>query len=73
MAWASSPWRWSTFGSLLFATVNSLQLWVQVKGIPIPSDLAVMLPYLLTIIVLIFATNQIKQPAALDKPFERSG
>ena len=60
-------------GSLLFATVNSLQLWVQVKGIPIPSDLAVMLPYLLTIIVLIFATNQIKQPAALDKPFERSG
>ena len=60
-------------GSLLFATVNSLQLWVQVKGIPIPSDLAVMLPYLLTIIVLIFATNQIKQPAALDKPFERRG
>ena len=60
-------------GSLLFATVNSLQLWVQVKGIPIPSDLAVMLPYLLTIIVLIFATNQIKQPAAHDKPFERSG
>ena len=60
-------------GSLLFATVNALQLWVQVKGIPIPSDLAVMLPYLLTIIVLIFAASQIKQPAALNKPFERSG
>ena len=60
-------------GSLLFATVNALQLWVQVKGIPIPSDLAVMLPYLLTIVVLIFAASQIKQPAALNKPFERSG
>ncbi len=60
-------------GSLLFATVNAMQLWVQVKGIPIPSDLAVMLPYLLTIVVLIFATNQVRQPAALNKPFERSG
>ena len=60
-------------GSLLFATVNAMQLWVQVKGIPIPSDLAVMLPYLVTIVVLIFATNQVRQPAALNKPFERSG
>jgi ABC-type uncharacterized transport system permease subunit len=60
-------------GSLLFATVNSLQLWVQVKGIPIPSDLAVMLPYILTIVVLIFSSGQIRQPAALNKPFERSG
>jgi simple sugar transport system permease protein len=61
------------FGSLLFATVNALQLWVQVKGIPIPSDLAVMLPYVLTIIVLIFASGRVRQPAALTKPFERSG
>ena len=46
------------FGSLLFATVNALQLWIQVKGIPIPSELAIMLPYVLTIIVLIFASGQ---------------
>ncbi|MFZ2487516.1 MAG: ABC transporter permease [Anaerolineae bacterium] len=61
------------FGSLLFATVNAFQLWVQVKGINIPSDLAVMLPYVLTIIVLIFASGRVRQPAALTKPFERSG
>lgn len=61
------------FGSLLFATVNAFQLWIQVKGIPIPSDLAVMLPYILTIIVLIFASGRVRQPAALTKPFERSG
>ncbi len=60
-------------GSLLFATVNALQLWVQVKGVEISSDLAVMLPYLLTIGVLVFAANRIGQPAALNKPFERSG
>ena len=61
------------FGSLLFATVNAFQLWIQVKGIPIPSELAIMLPYVLTIIVLVFASGRVRQPAALTKPFERSG
>jgi general nucleoside transport system permease protein len=58
-------------GALLFSTVNALQLWVQVLGLPIPSDLAVMLPYLLTIVALAFAVRQIQQPAALTKPYER--
>ncbi|MEZ4769719.1 MAG: ABC transporter permease [Caldilineales bacterium] len=61
------------FGSLLFATVSALQIWGQVIGLNIPSDLMVMLPYVLTIIVLIFSSGQIRQPAALNKPFERSG
>lgn len=60
-------------GALLFSTVNALQLWVQVLGIPIPSDLAVMMPYLLTILALALATRQVQQPAALTKPFERGG
>lgn len=61
-------------GSLLFATVSALQLWGQALDIQIlPSDLMVMLPYILTIIVLIFSSGQIRQPAALNKPFERSG
>jgi general nucleoside transport system permease protein len=58
-------------GALLFSTVNALQLWVQVLGLPIPSDVAVMLPYLLTIAALAFAARQIQQPAALTKPYER--
>jgi ABC-type uncharacterized transport system permease subunit len=33
----------------------------------------VMLPYVLTIIVLIFSSGRVRQPAALNKPFERSG
>ncbi len=60
-------------GALLFSLVNALQLWVQVLGIPIPSDVAVMLPYVLTIIVLTFTVRQIQQPAALTKPYERGG
>ncbi len=58
-------------GALLFSMVNALQLWVQVLDIPIPSDIAVMLPYLLTILVLALTARQIHQPAALAKPYER--
>ena len=58
-------------GALLFSTVNALQLWVQVLNIPIPSDLAVMMPYILTIVALALAVNRVQQPAALTKPYER--
>jgi simple sugar transport system permease protein len=58
-------------GALLFSTVNAFQLWVQVKGVDIPSDVAIMLPYLLTIAVLAFTMNRVRTPAALNKPFER--
>lgn len=58
-------------GSLLFSSVNALQLWVQVLGIPIPSDFATMMPYVLTILALVFAVRKVNQPAALSKIFER--
>ena len=58
-------------GSLLFSSVNALQLWVQTLGINIPSDFATMMPYVLTILVLIFAVRKVNQPTALTKIFER--
>ena len=58
-------------GALLFSMVNSLQLWMQVLGVPIPSDLAVMLPYILTIVVLALSMSRVRAPSALTKPFER--
>jgi len=58
-------------GALLFSFVNSLQLWMQVLGVKISSDVAVMLPYLMTIAALMFSVNRARQPAALNKPFER--
>jgi simple sugar transport system permease protein len=57
-------------GALLFSFVNALQLWIQVKGINLPSDVAVMLPYILTIAALAVGRRS-QQPAALSKPFER--
>ena len=60
-------------GALLFSMVNSLQLWIQVLGIPIPSDIAVMMPYVLTILVLVASVSRVRAPSALTKPFEREG
>jgi ABC-type uncharacterized transport system permease subunit len=66
---------WNPFGilagALLFSFVNSFQLWVQVLGVNIPANVAVMLPYVLTIVALTVTVNRVRQPAALNKPFER--
>ena len=58
-------------GSLLFSVANSFQLWVQVLGVKVPPSVAVMLPYVLTILALTVTANRARQPAALNKPFER--
>lgn len=60
-------------GALLFSMVNSLQIWLQVLGVPIPSDLAVMMPYVLTIIALVLTVQRVRAPSALTRPFERGG
>lgn len=65
-----SPWG-VLAGALLFSIVNSFQLWMQVLGVKVPSSVAVMLPYILTIAALAVTLNRVRQPAALNKPFER--
>jgi len=60
-------------GALLFSLVNSLQVWVQTLGIPIASEFAVMMPYVLTIVVLALAGQRVRAPSALTVPFERGG
>jgi len=66
-------WRaWGVLaGALLFSMVNSLQLWMQVLNIPIPSEIAIMLPYILTIVVLVITVSRVRSPSALTKPFDR--
>jgi general nucleoside transport system permease protein len=58
-------------GAMLFSLVNSLQSWIQVRGVAIPPNLATMMPYILTIVALAFTVRRSRQPAALGKPFER--
>ena len=68
-------WRpWGILGgALLFSLVNALQLWIQVLGVPIPSELAVMMPYVLTILVLTVSVSKVRGPSALTKVFEWEG
>ena len=67
--------RWSPWGilagSLLFSMADSVQLWVQVLGINFPYELAVILPYVVTIIALAMTFGRVWAPAALGRPFER--
>jgi simple sugar transport system permease protein len=58
-------------GALLFSFVNALQLQIGVLGFDIPSEFAVMAPYVITIIALVFASKRTEQPTALTRPFER--
>jgi simple sugar transport system permease protein len=69
--------RWRPFGvlagALLFSFVNALQLQISAIGLDVPSEFAVMAPYVITIIALVFASKQTEKPTALTKPFERGG
>ena len=64
------PWAVAA-GAMLFSFVNALQLQIKVIGADIPSEFAVMAPYVITIIALIFATKRQEQPTALTRPYER--
>lgn len=68
-------WRpWGLLaGALIFSMVNALQVWVQTLGIPVPSEIAVMMPYVLTIVVLAASVQRVRPPSALTKPFLREG
>ncbi len=64
------PWAVAA-GAMLFSFVNALQLQIKVIGLDVPSEFAVMAPYVITIIALAFASKRQEQPTALTKPYER--
>ncbi len=69
------PWR-AMVGAWLFGGVQALQFNLQTIGITIPTYFLNMLPYLFTILVLVFATGErmrrhLGAPAALGIPYIR--
>jgi simple sugar transport system permease protein len=58
-------------GSFFFAVVEILALRVQVTDISIPHQFLRMLPYLATIIVMIFAFRRVRAPAFLGQNYDR--
>ena len=70
---------WNPFqaalGAYLFGGVDAFQLRLQAAGTPIPAPLLMMLPYVMTILVLLFISIvgkvSLAAPAALGIPFYR--
>jgi simple sugar transport system permease protein len=70
-----NPWK-ALLGSYLFGLISILGLRLQAVGIVIPDALFSMLPYILTILVLILITGRLKgrgdgAPAALSVSYDR--
>jgi ABC-type uncharacterized transport system permease subunit len=59
------------WGALLFGLASALQLRLQALGVDIASQLLLMLPYLATIVALIFASKKAEMPGAYAVPYSR--
>jgi ABC-type uncharacterized transport system permease subunit len=64
------PWA-ALGGSLLFGVADSLQLYLQAFGFKIPYQFLLMLPYVLTVIVLVFSSSRVLPPSILGVPYIR--
>jgi general nucleoside transport system permease protein len=67
----------AVLGALLFGGINAIQFRLQALGTTIPSSLLNMLPYILTVVVLVLVTwleafrKRVGAPAALGLPYNR--
>lgn len=59
------------WGALLFGFASALQVRLQSLGSGIPSQLLLMLPYMMTIVALIFASKKADFPSAYTIPYSR--
>jgi ABC-type uncharacterized transport system permease subunit len=67
--------RWEplgiTLGALLFGSTDAFQMRMQAIGVPIPSQITVALPYIVTFIALVLFVKRAAQPAAYGQPWSR--
>lgn len=56
-------------GALVFGLADSFQFRLQVIGINIPSQYLTMLPYVVTLLVLLFSSKNSRAPGHLGKPY----
>ncbi|MBI3962936.1 MAG: ABC transporter permease [Deinococcus sp.] len=66
------------WGAYLFGGIEGLQLRLQAAGVAIPVHLMSMMPYLATVLVLVFTARgklarRLGAPAALTQPYQRGG
>jgi len=54
----------------LFGSIDALQFRLQFLGAPVPSEFLIMMPYVLTILILLVGRKRLA-PAALTKAYSR--
>jgi len=64
-------WKpWGVFGAcLLFGAADALQMQMQIIGVKIPYQIALMTPYILTMLALAGVVGKVRCPAAVGKPY----
>jgi len=67
-----NPWRIAG-ASLIFGGAEALQLRLQAIGVPVPHELLLSVPYLLTVIVVAAFAGKAAYPAAMNMPYLRRG
>ncbi|MEL7610181.1 MAG: ABC transporter permease [Bacillota bacterium] len=76
LAWSAvTVGKWSPVGimlaSLLFGGASSVQVRLQAMGINIPYHFFSMLPYVITMIVMVSVVGRTEAPKAIGKPFQK--
>jgi general nucleoside transport system permease protein len=59
-------------GALIFGATQALQFRLQAMNFPLPYQFLLMLPFLVTLIIVIFFVRDEGGPSALTRPFRRS-
>ena len=67
--------KWKPQGALLacllFGAAKGFEIFLGSKGVPIPGDILAMLPYILTIVILVGVVGRTTPPAAIGKIFDK--
>jgi general nucleoside transport system permease protein len=67
--------RWNPIGAaiggLVFGMGNAIQIRWQAIGVPVPSNLLLILPYILAFLIVVFFHGRASQPAALGTSYEK--
>ena len=69
--------KWKPQGAmlacLLFGGAKGVEIYLGAKGVPVAGDMLAMLPYVLTLIILVGFVGRTTAPAAIGKSFEKGG
>lgn len=67
--------KWKPQGALvaclLFGAAKGFEIFLRAKGVPVPGDILAMLPYVLTIVILVGLVGKTTPPAAIGKIFDK--